>query len=89
MLSSGYKEYQQSLNRPNTATSIQTTSIHTYNPPLTHNSGGYPHLRCLLFYMNDLVERLERLGLSQYLEVFVAEGFDSWETILDITESDL
>lgn len=39
--------------------------------------------------MNDLGERLERLGLSQYLEVFAAEGFDSWETILDITESDL
>ncbi|OCL08955.1 hypothetical protein AOQ84DRAFT_31351 [Glonium stellatum] len=39
--------------------------------------------------MNDLGERLERLGLSQYLEVFVAEGFDSWETVLDITESDL
>lgn len=39
--------------------------------------------------MNDLGERLERLGLSQYLDVFVAEGFDSWETILDITESDL
>jgi len=39
--------------------------------------------------MNDLRQRLERLGLSQYLDVFVAEGFDSWETILDITESDL
>lgn len=39
--------------------------------------------------MSDLGERLERLGLSQYLEVFVSEGFDSWETVLDITESDL
>ena len=39
--------------------------------------------------MSDLVKRLERLGLSQYLDVFIAEGFDSWETILDITESDL
>ncbi|KAF2499378.1 hypothetical protein BU16DRAFT_269122 [Lophium mytilinum] len=39
--------------------------------------------------MNDLGERLERLGLSQYLDAFVAEGFDTWETILDITESDL
>ncbi|KAF2474524.1 uncharacterized protein BDR25DRAFT_215413 [Lindgomyces ingoldianus] len=39
--------------------------------------------------MSDLGERLERLGLSQYLEVFVAEGFDTWETVLDITESDL
>jgi len=39
--------------------------------------------------MNDLGERLERVGLSQYLEILVAEGFDSWETVLDITESDL
>jgi hypothetical protein len=39
--------------------------------------------------MNDLRGRLERLGLSQYLDAFVAEGFDSWETLLDITESDL
>ncbi|KAF2185117.1 hypothetical protein K469DRAFT_779923 [Zopfia rhizophila CBS 207.26] len=39
--------------------------------------------------MSDLGERLERLGLSQYLDVFVAEGFDTWETVLDITESDL
>lgn len=38
---------------------------------------------------DDLGARLERLGLSQYLEVFVAEGFDTWETVLDITESDL
>ncbi|KAF2259831.1 hypothetical protein CC78DRAFT_585511 [Lojkania enalia] len=39
--------------------------------------------------MSDLGERMERLGLSQYLERFVAEGFDTWETVLDITESDL
>ena len=39
--------------------------------------------------MSDLSERLERLGLSQYLEVLVAEGFDTWETVSDITESDL
>ncbi|KAF2658270.1 hypothetical protein K491DRAFT_713662 [Lophiostoma macrostomum CBS 122681] len=39
--------------------------------------------------MSDLRRNLERLGLSQYLDIFVAEGFDTWETILDITESDL
>jgi hypothetical protein len=39
--------------------------------------------------MNDLKQKLASLGLSQYLEVFTAEGFDTWETILDITESDL
>ena len=39
--------------------------------------------------MSDLGERLERLELFQYLEVLVAEGFDAWKTVLDITESDL
>ena len=29
------------------------------------------------------------LGISQYLDTFVDQGFDTWETILDITESDL
>ncbi|RAR15905.1 high mobility group hmg1 hmg2 [Stemphylium lycopersici] len=40
-------------------------------------------------YMSDLKDRLARLGLSQYHQVFAAEGFDTWETVLDITESDL
>lgn len=39
--------------------------------------------------MTDLADRLERLGLSQYLDAFITEGFDTWETVLDITESDL
>ncbi|KAJ4380273.1 hypothetical protein N0V86_004583 [Didymella sp. IMI 355093] len=39
--------------------------------------------------MSDLKERLARLGLAQYSEVFATEGFDTWETVLDITESDL
>jgi len=29
------------------------------------------------------------LGIVQYLSAFIEQGFDSWETILDITESDL
>jgi hypothetical protein len=29
------------------------------------------------------------LGITQYLESFLEQGFDTWETILDITESDL
>lgn len=32
---------------------------------------------------------LERLGLAPYFQAFVDEGFDSWETLQDITESDL
>ena len=39
--------------------------------------------------MTDLTEILSRLGLAQYLHVFNYEGFESWETLLDITESDL
>lgn len=39
--------------------------------------------------MSDLKDRLARLGLSQYHQVFAAEGFDTWDTLGDITESDL
>ncbi|KAI9765847.1 MAG: hypothetical protein M1840_007129 [Geoglossum simile] len=39
--------------------------------------------------MNELGDALTRLGLSQYFKRFVQEGFDTWETVLDITESDL
>lgn len=39
--------------------------------------------------MTALRPILCRLGLEQYLEILVEEGFDSWETVLDITESDL
>lgn len=36
-----------------------------------------------------LDEVLEELNLSQYYDAFVDQGFDTWDTILDITESDL
>jgi hypothetical protein len=39
--------------------------------------------------MTELDDIFVELGLSQYLEVFLEHGFDTWETILDITESDL
>ncbi|GAW19932.1 hypothetical protein ANO14919_094250 [Xylariales sp. No.14919] len=39
--------------------------------------------------MNFLETVFGELGISQYLGVFIDQGFDSWETILDITESDL
>jgi SAM domain (Sterile alpha motif) len=39
--------------------------------------------------MTDLASRLESLGLSQYLESFISEGFDTWEILLDVQESDL
>lgn len=31
----------------------------------------------------------DELGLSQYLDSFLDQGFDSWETIVDIQETDL
>jgi len=39
--------------------------------------------------MQPLEETFRELGISQYLGVFLDQGFDMWETILDITESDL
>ena len=38
-------------------------------------------------------QRLEaifgELGMLQYLDEFIDQGFDSWETIVDIQETDL
>lgn len=43
--------------------------------------------------MGWMTQRLEtifgELGIAQYLNAFIDQGFDSWDTILDITESDL
>lgn len=39
--------------------------------------------------MTELSEVLGRLGLLQYLGRLNDEGFDKWETVLDITEQDL
>ena len=40
-------------------------------------------------YMTELGPILSRLGLAQYFQSFIEEGFDTWETVLDITEPDL
>ncbi|KAF2429875.1 hypothetical protein EJ08DRAFT_262648 [Tothia fuscella] len=39
--------------------------------------------------MLNFREQLDRIGLSQYHDTLTSEGFDSWDTILDITETDL
>ena len=39
--------------------------------------------------MTELSSIFERLGLSQYLDTFIEEGFDSWEIVLCATGSDL
>ncbi len=36
-----------------------------------------------------LAEIFGELGISQYLDAFLDQGFDTWGAILDITESDL
>jgi hypothetical protein len=37
----------------------------------------------------ELAANLDRIGLSQYLDRFVEEGFDTWDTVLYISELDL
>ena len=39
--------------------------------------------------MTDLADIFDELGLTQYLDSFLDQGFDTWDTILDITEPDL
>lgn len=38
--------------------------------------------------MTELDDIFADLGIAQYLDIFLEQGFDTWETILDITESD-
>lgn len=45
-----------------------------------------PTTTCMSPTLSDV---FGELGILQYLDVFVDQGFDTWETILDITESDL
>ena len=48
------------------------------------------HVRDSLSWMASQLDTIfGELGITQYLNAFVDQGFDSWETILDITESDL
>ncbi|KIN04068.1 hypothetical protein OIDMADRAFT_143526 [Oidiodendron maius Zn] len=39
--------------------------------------------------MTEVEEIFAELGISQYLDVFIEHGFDTWESVQDITESDL
>lgn len=38
---------------------------------------------------SELEGTFRELGLTQYLDAFVDQGFDTWDIILDIQESDL
>lgn len=51
---------------------------------------SYEEGRLHLVWMTKQLETIfGELGITQYLGTFVDQGFDTWETILDITESDL
>jgi hypothetical protein len=40
--------------------------------------------------MTETLEHiLAELGLQEYLEAFIDQGFNTWEAVLDITEDDL
>jgi len=39
--------------------------------------------------MTALGPKLDKLGLIEYSDRLFAEGFDTWESICDVTESDL
>ena len=39
--------------------------------------------------MTALASVFARLGLEQYLDSLIVEGFDTWETVLDVQEVDL
>ena len=38
---------------------------------------------------HELEPVFRELGLGQYLDAFIDQGFDTWDIILDIQESDL
>jgi hypothetical protein len=53
--------------------------------PTSEISGRFvPEATC----MTELEAIFAELGISHYLNDFIEQGFDSWDTILDITESD-
>ena len=39
--------------------------------------------------MEDVATLLHRFGMSEYTDRFLAEGFDTWDVVRDITEADL
>lgn len=39
--------------------------------------------------MTEVRETLDRLGLGEYADAFIEEGFDTWAIVTEITESDL
>lgn len=59
--------------------------LHTRAPAHFYDYAPRP----FVWMANQLEAIFGELGITQYLDIFVDQGFDTWETILDITESDL
>lgn len=63
----------------------------SFRRQITSMGGGVnPPIQIDEMVLNDDFRRgLERLGLGEYYNGFVAEAFDSWEVLAQITEDDL
>lgn len=69
---------------------IQIVNLAPINPRNSLVFGRRFHRNFQLDFMSsDLESVFAELGLSQYLGSFVEQGFDEWDIILDIQESDL
>ncbi|KAH0268820.1 HMG-box, partial [Aureobasidium melanogenum] len=63
-----------------------SSSVNTAEEEISTESGP----SAPLIIDNDMHEYvLDRLDLARYHDAFVDEGFDSWDTLMDVTESDL
>ena len=72
-----------------TVARLRRLGPHNKSLPIILTVGDAALAALLTVCMTDLDSVLSRLGLSQYLDKFVAEGFETWDTVLDITEEDL
>jgi hypothetical protein len=69
---------------------VQIVNLAPINPRNSLVFGGrFSRNFQLDFMSSDLESVFAELGLSQYLGSFVEQGFDEWDIILDIQESDL
>jgi SAM domain (Sterile alpha motif) len=60
-----------------------------YLPFPTKEFASFRFKKLLNWPMESLETKLEQLGLAQYTEALIENGFENWATVLDITEDDL
>jgi len=75
------KEFKLIIELKPTCPQVSCSSFHTHIDHL----GPFQNST---FCMTGLAGIFAELGISQYLQDFIDQGFDTWETILDIKESD-